>query len=117
MRQPSGDKDGKFSNRGYWLALLEGPNESLNARAELEFSKEPEIPEALAYVHGWWTELDIGRRYGMNGGAEPVSYADLEAWRRLTDRDIVPEEVEALLLVDRIVLNPGPRDDGNQRRR
>lgn len=111
MRQPSGDKDGKYSARGYWLALADGPNEGMRERAEQELAKEPEIPEALAHVHAIWCDLDIGRRYGMNG-SEPISYSDIYAWRQVSEQEITAEEVGAVLYMDRVVLAPGKKDDG-----
>ena len=68
------------------------------ARAALE---GPGLPEEIAYLWEWFRELDGAR--GSNGfGPMPVSYAELDAWARLTGRHTLPWEVRWLMLLDRI---------------
>jgi hypothetical protein len=64
------------------------------ARAELE---GPPCPPALAHVVRWFAELSSARG-GSGFGANPISYAEIEAWARLTRR--YPSSVEVALLRD-----------------
>jgi hypothetical protein len=63
------------------------------------------IPDALEYVWDWFWELSRTRRAGM-AGPEPIGYADVDAWARLTDRRPTPAEVEALLSLDYVTRHP-----------
>lgn len=59
----------------------------------------PDYPEHLAYLLGWSQEL-VGRSgVGMSGFA-PLSWSELQAWARLTDRTPSPEECDALMALD-----------------
>jgi len=60
----------------------------------------PPLPEPLAYVFTWWTELHASRGHDMHGVA-PITYRDIEAWARLTQTDVTPFEVGLLLRLDR----------------
>lgn len=60
----------------------------------------PRFPDAVAYLHGWFCELDAGRGHDMNGPSA-ITYQDIEAWARLTDRQPEPHEVAALMEIDR----------------
>jgi hypothetical protein len=67
----------------------------------------PELPEALGYLWDWFSELDGVRTFnGMNGHPEPITYQAIDAWSRLTGRGPTPEEVQALVLIDGVYLNP-----------
>ena len=69
---------------------------STAARAKLQ---APEFPEALEYLWGWTLEL-YGRSGVSMAGLNPLTYQTLDAWARLTGRDPMPHEVEALILLD-----------------
>ncbi len=43
----------------------------------------------------------------MNG-ASPLSWPTLDAWSRHTGARPTPEEIDALFMLDGILLNPGP---------
>ena len=75
----------------------------LEARRDLE---GPELPGTLHYLWGWWAELNGTRRVGQ-WGLEGITYQDIDAWARLTDRRPEPHEVQALIALDRAVLHPG----------
>jgi hypothetical protein len=69
------------------------------------------VPEPLEYLWDWFRELARTRRASM-AGIEPLGYADVDAWARLTDRNPAPEEVEALLTLDVVTRHPElVRDD------
>jgi hypothetical protein len=72
---------------------------SPEARAALAGGVEP--PETLLYLYGWWQELRAAAGSGMDGPA-PLSYRDLDAWARLTDRHPEPLEVRAILQIDAV---------------
>lgn len=69
----------------------------------------PEIPDAHAYLLGWYGELARGRTYGMHG-ANPITYEGIAAWSRLMGRTPSGEEVDALFAIDRVSLNPPPEE-------
>ena len=59
----------------------------------------PPLPEPLTYLFVWWTELHAARGQSMHGIA-PLTYADLDAWARMTGRDPEPFETDLLLRLD-----------------
>lgn len=64
----------------------------------------PACPEPLVHVLGWFAELGAAR--GSNGfGPEPIGYAEIDAWSRLTGRDPDPFEVRAIRALDRVFLH------------
>ena len=68
----------------------------------------------MAYLWGWFVELECGRKYGR-WGPDPISYTEIAAWALLTDRHPLPHEVEALVTLDvvtRGVLAEQARRDG-----
>lgn len=44
-------------------------------------------------------------------GLAPLSYATVEAWARLHDVAIEPQEIEALMLLDAIRCHPDPDEE------
>ena len=84
---------------------------SVAARAKLE---APEFPEQLSYLWSWTLELH-GRSGVSMAGLNPLTYQTLDAWARLTGRDPMPHEVEALILLD-AALRPenGPKTDTDE---
>lgn len=73
-----------------------------DAAAEL---KGPALPEMGAQVWSWFSELCAARTH-HEGGANPIGYAEIEAWARLTHRVPQPWEIEWLRALDRIWLTP-----------
>jgi len=72
----------------------------LSARAREEL-QGPELPPGCGYVWTWFCELHAAR--GGNGyGPNPISYAEIEAWARLTGRHLTPWEVAALRVLDQV---------------
>lgn len=83
------------------------------ARAELA---GPQLPasrrylratwEEIQYLWTWFWELDRTRTYsGMTGRPEPISFVALDAWARLTRRELLPHEVDALMRLDAAYLH------------
>lgn len=70
------------------------------ARAELV---GPKLPEAAVHVWEWFLELNAARSAGEFGVAA-ITFAELEAWARLTGRDLRPHEVTWLRAIDRLWL-------------
>lgn len=60
----------------------------------------PDFPHELQSV--WTKFLDIhrGRRYGISG-ANPISYADIYMWSRVTGGSVEPWEVQVIMRLDR----------------
>lgn len=73
----------------------------------------PELPAECLYVWTWFCELNETR--GMRAGPgglvlpQPLSFAELDAWARLTRRQLRAGETELLRAIDRIWLAP-PED-------
>lgn len=71
----------------------------------------PPFPDDLADLWGWALELDAVRGFGQ-AGPLPVTYSEMRAWAELTGRDPTPDEVVALVRVDRVLCWPGdPKGD------
>lgn len=63
-----------------------------------------EISHEAGYLWGWYVDLDSAR--GSNGfGVSPVSYTEIDAWARLNDVRINPNEVRVLKDIDRAYLS------------
>lgn len=64
--------------------------------------KTPEpvdIPEAASHVWEWFWKLSAQRSSGF-GGAEPISWLEMDAWARLTNTLVTPEEFDMLSALD-----------------
>ena len=61
--------------------------------------EEPEVPAAGEHLWFWFWDLDAGRGYGM-GGAEPLTYTELQAWAGMLRTRPEPWEIEALRRMD-----------------
>ncbi|MFC4729088.1 phage tail assembly chaperone [Coralloluteibacterium thermophilus] len=57
---------------------------------------KPEIPPPAAHVWGWFWALSNRRR----SGPEPLTYAEVGEWQRLTGTPVRPEEVEMIMRMD-----------------
>jgi hypothetical protein len=68
-----------------------------------EYSEAPECPPELAHVWRWFWELDDTRPRGM-AGPSPITYAEIDAWARLTGVSLRPFEIWALRAVDNACL-------------
>lgn len=66
----------------------------------------PPAPRAL-YLWHWFGELHAARRAG-GFGPEPIAYADLDAWARLSGRYPRPWEVRWLMDLDAVWLAEQP---------
>lgn len=66
----------------------------------------PPVPRSLAYLWRWFGELDMARGIGEYG-LEAITYMQIDAWARLTNRKPLPHEVQALTRLDRAVRFPG----------
>lgn len=63
----------------------------------------PPCPDDLRYIWEWFVELSSSRT--SNGfGANPLGWATLEAWSRITCVQLLPYERRALLALDRAYL-------------
>jgi hypothetical protein len=63
----------------------------------------PDYPSTFAYLFEWWGELSACRPVGF-GGPGAISYLEIEAWARLTDRAPSPYEVALIRALDNIFL-------------
>jgi hypothetical protein len=64
------------------------------------------MPDAVRYLADWHTELQQARRWTEHG-MDPLSFAELDAWARLTGRTPDALEVEALMQMDLAARHPG----------
>jgi len=57
------------------------------------------MPENYAYCWAWFGELS--RTRSSNGlGQNPISYAEIDAWSKLTNIELTPLEVSAIMRLD-----------------
>lgn len=59
----------------------------------------PEFPEEGRH---WWSMfMELSRARSSNGfGPNPISYIEIDAWRRLTDVDLSPFDVKMIRMLD-----------------
>lgn len=81
----------------------------MNPRAAEAELKGPELPEAAAHVWGWFIELCASRQHGAYA-VQSLTYAEIEAWSRLTGRALRPFEVAWLRTLDALWLAPEESD-------
>jgi len=63
----------------------------------------PQLPVDCMHLWFWFLELSAAR--GSNGfGPNPLSFHDIEAWSRLTNTVIRPNELRALIALDHAYL-------------
>ena len=89
MRRALPAGDGRSA--GEHLAAAEGQG------AEVEAIPEP--PVELAYLLGWYRELD-GARVCTGMGLSPLAWRDIEAWARLRHVTLRPWELDLLMALD-----------------
>ena len=75
---------------------------SSKARRELE---EPERPEALEYLWRWAQQLH-GRSGAGQFGLVPLTWTTLHDWAETTRVRLEPLEIEALMILDNVMLHP-----------
>ena len=86
-------KDGTTYRANLEVAARMG---SVAARAELA---GPGLPIEAGYLWGWFVELNAGR--SSNGfAANPISWAEIDAWARRTGTDPLPWEVRWIKVLD-----------------
>ena len=79
-------------------------------------AKSPEITPPPEAVHVWdwfWSEL-TGRRHS---GPEPLTHAELDAWKRNTARLVRPQEIEMLIAMDEAFLSEMRKEQDAARER
>jgi hypothetical protein len=54
----------------------------------------PEMPEGMAYLAGLFWEL--------KRTSDPLTWQEMDAWARMMDREVEPEEARALMKMDSI---------------
>jgi hypothetical protein len=75
----------------------------LHAIAMLEV---PECPESLEYLKRWLYALHGRSGEGMNGAVR-LTYTTIVDWARLMDVWPTSAEVDALMMLDALLSNPG----------
>ena len=65
---------------------------------------EIEVPDCVVHVWNWFWALDAGRAPGMTGPA-PLSFVEIDAWRRLMQEDPRPWEIRAIKAMDAAYLS------------
>jgi hypothetical protein len=104
MRRPVSDTDRTPLRAHLIFAAAAG---SAKARARLDTL--PQMPDALGYLWAWFMELDVARGVDMNGPVA-LSYLTIDAWARLTDRRLSPDEVQGIMMLDLALRHPGDED-------
>ena len=62
-------------------------------------ARQPEFPEAVAYLFDYFQELCWTRRPGYSGPLS-LEYQEIEAWCRLTRRSLTQWEVRIIMVMD-----------------
>lgn len=76
---------------------------------------EPEVPDCVAHVVGWFFDLSARRGAGF-AGPMAITFQDIAAWRELMDERPTPQEVQMLLAMDTAFMaalraDDEPKDD------
>lgn len=105
-----------YSQRDHLLGLLKRGSDKARAEVRSQLNG-PKCPPSLEYLKGYLYELH-GRSGVGQCGLAPLSYQTVEAWSRLTGRSVTPREVNALLILDGILLTanmpePEPKNNRN----
>lgn len=69
----------------------------------------PDLPEAIAYVWGWYLELDAARS-GNGWAPNPLGYGEIAAWAKLTGRRPTRFEVAVLRALDGVFFRQVSKD-------
>jgi hypothetical protein len=77
---------------------------SARAREELQ---GPEFPESVGYLLGWTREVHCRSGLGQIGFL-PVTWATIDAWARRTRTDPRPHEIDAMFVLDAVMLHLEP---------
>lgn len=70
----------------------------------------PPFPEPIRRLWNKFLSLHEGRTYGING-VNPISYADIDAWMRVTNSCLDQWEVEAIFKIDKAWLRASRVDE------
>lgn len=88
----------------------------LLSQEDRELLEGPDFPHGFEYLWQWYTELSAGRGSGGMGPA-PISYEGIEAWSRLTKRDVTPWEVDTIKMIDGLFLQHVASDQREKRKK
>lgn len=64
----------------------------------------PEIDPDGAFWWDWYWELRSATAYGQ-AGPNPISYQEIDCWRRLTARELRLIDIDMIIMLDRSYLN------------
>ena len=84
--------------REHLEALADGNNPVLADEAACDLAG-PGVPAVASHVWEMFGALSLARSGGM-AGPNPIGYAEIEAWSRLTDTPLDPDEVMLLRAMD-----------------
>lgn len=77
-----------------------------HARSRQILEGGPPCPEGFEYLREWAFRLH-GRSGAGMGGLAPLSYGTIAAWSQFTGITPEPDEVDALIRLDGVLLVPG----------
>lgn len=78
-------------------------------QARLELDAQPDLPWHWQYLWQWWQELAAGRQ-GAGMGVSGLSWAEMDAWARRTDRQPTVQEWTLLRRIDCMFIEANQRD-------
>jgi hypothetical protein len=84
--------------REHLEALADGGDSALAIEAARDLAG-PGVPAVASHVWEMFGALSLARSGGM-AGPNPIGYAEIEAWSRLTDTPLDPDEVMLLRAMD-----------------
>lgn len=69
----------------------------------------PELPESVAYIWGWF--CDLNRTRTSNGyGANCLTYTEIKDWMYVTDIHLEPFELRAIMAIDVEYMNQSAKE-------
>ncbi|MBN7804911.1 hypothetical protein JZX86_05970 [Agrobacterium rosae] len=94
---PSGPGKGKGKKKSKIILSRREFNERFGR--DDENPDQPEISDEGQHLWAWFWHLHARRLQGMNG-PQPITYADIDIWSRMTGEAVLREEVAILIRMD-----------------
>jgi hypothetical protein len=95
------------------LTHLKAVYEQTKRKPESLAAADEPAPVELAYIEVWFHELNRCRTGNGFGGLNRFSYTEIRSWAILTGRQLSPQEVEWLMMVDGIFIETITAKEGS----
>lgn len=71
----------------------------------------PKLPDELAYVWKWFSDVSAARVFSANAVPQPISWAEYQAWIALSGIRLSPWEIQLLRDLDFVWRTPPAVDE------